>query len=70
MKTRINTFLDIMSEFLAQRKGLLPMLGILLIAINYFLQFIPGAGWLAETDLLLHCGAILAIVGILIAWAL
>ena len=70
MKKNINNFLDKLSEFLAQRKGLLPMLGILLIAANFILQFIPAAGWLRETDLLLHLGAILAILGILIAWSL
>ena len=70
MKKNINTLLDKLSEFLAQRKGLLPMLGILLIAVNFLLQFIPAAGWLAETDLLLHLGVILAILGILVAWSL
>jgi len=70
MKKNINTFLDKLSEFMAQRKGLLPMLGFLLIVINFLLQFFPGAGWLAETDLLLHLGVILAILGILVAWSL
>jgi hypothetical protein len=70
MKKNINSSLDTLSEFLAQRKGLLPFLGILLILINFVLQFFPAAGWLAETDLLLHLGVILAILGILVAWAL
>jgi hypothetical protein len=70
MKKNINTLIDKSSEFLAQRKGLLLMVGILLIAVNFLLQLIPAAGWLAETDLLLHLGAILAILGILVSWAL
>jgi hypothetical protein len=70
MKKSFNTFLDTLSEFLAQRKGLLPTLGILLIVVNFLLQFFPAAGWLAETNLLLHLGVILAILGILTAWAL
>jgi hypothetical protein len=70
MKKNINTFLDKLSEFLAQRKGLLPLLGVLLVVINYLLQFFPAAGWVAETDLLLHLGILLAILGILVAWAL
>jgi hypothetical protein len=65
-----SALLDKISEFLAHRKGLLPMLGILLVVLNLILQFFPGAGWLAESDLLLHLGVIIAILGILIAWAL
>jgi hypothetical protein len=70
MKKSFSTFLDKLSEFLAHRKGLLPLLGILLIGLNYILQLLPAAGWVAETDLLLHLGIILAILGILVAWAL
>jgi hypothetical protein len=46
------------------------MVGILLVAVNGVLQFFPAAGWLAATDLLLHLGVIVAILGILLAWAL
>lgn len=70
MKKNISTFLEKLSEFLAPRKGLLPLLGVLLVLINYLLQFFPAAGWVAETDLLLHLGIVLAILGILVAWAL
>lgn len=70
MGQRINQFLDWVSDFLAHRKGLLPIIGILLVAINFILQFIPLAGWLAQTNLMLHLGIIVAIVGILLAWAL
>lgn len=65
-----NRFLDTVSEFLAQRKGLLPLIGILLILINLLLQLIPGGGWLEETNLVLHLGVILAIVGFMLARAL
>jgi len=34
------------------------------------LQFIPASGIVAETNLLLHLGVILAIFGIMLAWAL
>lgn len=66
----INRALDYLSDFLARRKGLLPILGILLVVLNFILQFTPAAGWFASSDLLLHLGIILAIVGILLAWAL
>jgi len=70
MSNRFNRLLDFLSEYLAQRKGLLPMLGLVLVLVNAVLQFIPGELWLAETNLLLHVGIILAILGFLLAWAL
>jgi hypothetical protein len=70
MRPRFNRFLDTASEYFAHRKGLLPTVGILLVLANAVMQFTPGAGWLAETDLLLHLGIIVALVGILLAWAL
>ena len=65
----ISRFLDRVSEFLSQRKGLLPLIGIVLVFINFILK-ITTDGWLADTDLLLHAGVISAVLGILLAWAL
>jgi hypothetical protein len=70
MLEKLSRFLDQASDFLAYRKGLLPLVGILLIIINGILQFLPYSGWLSESGLLLHIGVIIAIVGIMIAWAL
>jgi hypothetical protein len=70
MAEKFNNILDRLSEFLAHRKGLLPMLGILMVAANAVLQFLPASGWLGESNLLLHLGIILSILGILLAWAL
>ena len=70
MLSRLNRLLDVLSDFLAVRKGLLPLLGILLIIVNGILQFVPTIGWLARTNLLLHIGVILAIIGMMFAWAL
>jgi hypothetical protein len=70
MAEKINTLLDKLSDFLAHRKGLLPLLGILLVVLNAVLQFLPASGWLGDSNLLLHLGIILAILGILLAWAL
>ncbi len=69
MRDTLNRILDWASDFFAERKGLLPLIGILLVIINAGLQFIP-AGMLAETNLLLHLGVIVALFGILLAWAL
>jgi hypothetical protein len=48
----------------------MPVLGIILIIVNGVLQFIPSAGWLASTNLLLHIGLVIALLGIMLAWAL
>jgi hypothetical protein len=70
MRGWLNKTLDQLSDFLAHRKGLLPMIGLVLIIANLILQFIPGTGLLVETNFLLHIGLILTIVGFLLAWAL
>jgi hypothetical protein len=67
---KISSFLDKLSEYFAHRKGLLPLIAILLILLNWIVQFLPGTGWIAQTNLLLHIGIILAIIGFMLAWAL
>jgi uncharacterized membrane protein SirB2 len=67
---QFNKFLDKVSEFLAHRKGLLILLGIGLVLINGVLQFGAAPDWLVESNLLLHLGVIIALVGVLLAWAL
>ena len=47
MLEALSKLLDWLSNFLAVRKGLLPILGIGLIILNLLLQFIPGAGLLS-----------------------
>jgi hypothetical protein len=63
-------FLDRSSEYLAHRKGLLPLVGLLLVILNFVLNLIPGAGWFATSNILLHLGLITAILGFLLAQAL
>ena len=70
MVSKINHVIDRLSEYFAHRKGLLPLLGILLIIVNFLLQFVPGMTWFSENNLFLHIGIILAIFGFLLAWAL
>ena len=69
MIIRFSKFLDNVSEFIANRKGLLPFLAIFLIILN-FLGRIFNFGWISDTDLLLHVGIIVAILGIMLGWAL
>ena len=50
-----------------KRKGLPILVGVLLIIFNFLVHlFFPGT-WFAETELLLHLGLVLAILGQLIA---
>ncbi len=69
MLQKISTFLDRFSEFYAHRKGLFPLIAIALIILNFVLELLP-ANWLSQTDLLLHLGVLLAIIGFLLARAL
>ena len=66
----MSKFLDQMSEFLAHRKGLLPIIGMVLILVNLLIQFIFPASFLATTNLCLHFGLLIAIFGLMLAWAL
>jgi hypothetical protein len=66
----MSKLLDHMSEYLAHRKGLLPIIGLILIVINLLFQFIIPGHFLATTNLLLHIGLIVAIFGLMLSWAL
>jgi hypothetical protein len=65
----ISRAIDRLSEYFAVRKGLLPMIGILLVIANFIVRFLP-LGWFGSSDLLLHLGIIIAIFGFMLAWAL
>jgi len=66
-------FLRITSDYLANRKGLPVLIGVVLIALNLVATFLPPwpvVGWLAETDLLLHVGVSVGLIGVLLGDAL
>ncbi len=69
MLQRFNRFLDWFSNYFAHRKGLLPLIGLILILVNFVLAFFVQ-GWVKETNLFLHAGLVIAIIGFMIAWAL
>jgi hypothetical protein len=66
----MSKLLDILSEYLAHRKGLLPIIGLVLILLNLIIQFVLPGNLLATTNLSLHLGLIIAIIGLMLAWAL
>lgn len=62
------------SDFLARLPGLPVLVGIALVVVNFVVRLLPGAwpvvGWLVQTDLLLHLGVVVGLVGILLGDAL
>ena len=61
------------SDYLAHHKGLPVLMGVGLLIISLIINLLPAwpvIGWLAETDLLLHLGAILGVFGLLLGDAL
>jgi hypothetical protein len=69
MNKKFSFALDKISEFFARRKGLLPLLGLLLVILNIFFQLVP-VGWSTQTSFFLNLGIVVAIIGFLLAWAL
>lgn len=66
----MSKFLDFISEYLAHRKGLLPIIGLSLIFLNLVIQFIVPGTFLASSNLFLHIGLMIAIFGLMLSWAL
>jgi len=65
--------LDRISEYLAHNKGLPVFVGVLLVILNYAAQFfapVPVVGFIGSTNLLLHLGVIVGLIGILLGDAL
>jgi hypothetical protein len=62
------------SDFLARMPGLPVLIGVLLVILNFVLRLLPGSwpvvGWLARTDLLLHLGVVVGLIGVLLGDAL
>jgi hypothetical protein len=62
-------WLDRLSAFIARYKGLPTMLAVLLVVLNFILQFL-NLGWLSSSNLLLHLGIVVGLLGVLLAEAL
>jgi hypothetical protein len=66
----LSRLVDNASNYFARRKGLLPLIGIALVIINFILPFIFGLNVITGSNLFLHLGVIVAIFGLMLAWAL
>jgi len=65
----LSKLVDTASNYFAHRKGLLPLIGIVLVIANFFLPFLFDS-WMTRSNLLLHLGVIVAIFGMMLGWAL
>jgi hypothetical protein len=66
----LSKLVDRASNYFAHRKGLLPLLGIVLVIVNFILPFIFGLNVITGSNLFLHLGVVVAIFGFMLAWAL
>ena len=68
----LSKLVDRASDYFAHRKGLLPLVGIVLVIINFVLPFFGLSldSFLVASNLFLHLGVIVAIFGMMLGWAL
>jgi len=66
----LSRLVDRASNYFAHRKGLLPLVGILLVIVNYILPLLIGWNFVTTSNLFLHLGVIVAIFGMMLSSAL
>ncbi len=67
----LSRLIDHASNYFAHRKGLLPLIGILMVIVNFILPyFFIQPNFLTLSNFFLHLGVIVAIFGMMLAWAL
>ena len=68
----LSSLVDRASNYFAHRKGLLPLIGIALVVLNFLLPFFGVSldNFVVASNLFLHLGVIVAIFGFMLAWAL
>jgi len=69
MLRKLSSLIDKLSGFFAAKKGLLPIIGLLLIVLNFIFRFFP-INFYTQTDFFLHLGLIIVILGFMLGWAL
>jgi hypothetical protein len=68
MDAWLSRLLDRISDYVSAHRGAPVLLGVLLVVLNYVLLIIPGVqlGFVETTNLLLHLGVIVGLVGVLL----
>lgn len=67
MWNKLSTGIDKASNYFSDRKGLLPLVGLVLILVDQFLVIIFPELTVSVINLFLHLGLVIAILGFLIA---
>ena len=72
LDTWVSKLLDGVSDYVSGHRGVPVLIAVLLVILNYLLRLIPDIqlGFVESTDLLLHVGVVLGLVGILLGDAL
>jgi hypothetical protein len=70
LANRLSKLLDTLSESLAQRKGLVPLIGVGLVFLSMLVGLIFPDSYLARSAVLLHLGVIVALLGLMLGQAL
>jgi hypothetical protein len=68
----VSKIIDKTSDYVAAHRGVPVLLGVLLVVLNYVLLIIPDVqlGFVETTNLLLHAGVIIGLIGVLLGDAL
>ena len=72
LDTWLSRLLDRTSDYVSTHRGVPVLIGVLLVILNYVLVIIPGVqlGFVETTNLFLHLGIIVGLVGVLLGDAL
>ncbi len=64
--------IDGISDYVSAHRGVPVLIGVVLVILNYVLLIIPGVqlGFVETTNLLLHLGVIVGLLGVLLGDAL
>jgi hypothetical protein len=68
----LSKIIDGISDYVSAHRGVPVLIGVLLVVLNYVLLIIPGVqlGFVETTNLLLHVGVIVGLIGVLLGDAL
>ena len=72
LDTLLSKILDGISDYVSAHRGVPVLIGVLLVVLNYILLIIPDVqlGFVETTNLLLHVGVIVGLIGVLLGDAL
>jgi len=59
-----------LADFLEGVRGLPMLIGILLVILNFIVQYIPSLAFLGDKNLLLHLGVVVGLRGVLLGEAI